>query len=131
MSLLESRAGCVVKPTRTNTPLHALAVLNDPAYVEAARALAERALAATADDARLDLAFRRVLARTPDVEERKILLAGLARLRAEYAARPDDARKLLKAGESKRNEALEAVEHAAWTSLCLTILNLDEAVTRE
>jgi hypothetical protein len=119
----QSRSYCVVKPTRTNTPLHALATLNDPTYVEAARALAERA--------DLDAVFGRVLARRPAPDERAILLAGLARLRREYAAKPDDARALLKVGESKRNEALDPVEHAAWTALCLEILNLDEAVTRE
>ncbi len=127
----QSRSTCVVKPTRTNTPLHALATLNDPTYVEAARALAERALQAAGDDARLDLAFRRVLARRPSAEERSILLTGLARLRREFAARPGDAMKLLQVGESKRNGALEPVEHAAWASLCLSLLNLDEAVTRE
>ena len=53
------------------------------------------------------------------------------RLRREFAARPDDARKFLKVGESKRNEANDVVEHAAWASLALGILNLDEALTKE
>jgi len=127
----QSRSTCVVKPTRTNTPLHALATLNDPAYVEAARALAERALKAPTDAERLAFACRRVLAREPSAAERDVLLAGLARRRAEFAARPEDAKLLLKVGESKRDESLDAVEHAAWTALALTILNLDEAVTRE
>jgi hypothetical protein len=127
----QSRSTCVVKPTRTNTPLQALATLNDPTYVEAARTLAEHVLARKDDAARLDLAFRRVLGRAPSDEERKILLAGLHRFRREFAARPDDARKLLKVGESKRNESIDAVEHAAWTSLALGILNLDEALTKE
>ena len=127
----QSRSTCVVKPTRTNTPLQALATLNDPTYVEAARALAEQALAPKDDAARLDVAFRRVLGRTPKDEERKILLAGVNRLRRDFAARPDDARKFLKVGESKRNEAIDPVEHAAWASLALAILNLDEALTKE
>jgi hypothetical protein len=127
----QSRSACAVKPTRTNTPLHALATLNDPSYVEAARALAEGALKESGDAARLDLAFRRVLARSPKEAERQVLIGGLRRLRAEFAARPDDAKKLLKVGESKRDESLDPVEHAAWASLCLSILNLDEAVTRE
>ena len=127
----QSRSTCVVKPTRTNTPLQALSTLNDPTYVEAARALAEQALAAKDDAARLDVAFRRVLARAPSEEERKILIAGVNRLRREFAQRPDDARKLLKVGESKRNESIDPVEHAAWASLALSILNLDEALTKE
>ncbi len=127
----QSRSACTVKPTRTNTPLHALATLNDPTYVEAARALAERILKESGDGARLDLAFARVLARSPKDPERRVLLAGLRRLRGEFAARPDDAKKLLKVGESKRDESIDPVEHAAWASLCLSILNLDETVTRE
>jgi hypothetical protein len=127
----QSRASCTVKPTRTNTPLHALATMNDTTYVEAARVLAQRVLKEPADGARLEAAFRRVLARSPKDAERSVLLAGLARRRREFAARPDDAKKLLKVGESARDESIDPVEHAAWTSLCLSILNLDEAVTRE
>ncbi len=129
----QSRSTCVVKPTRTNTPLQALALLNDPAYVEAARALAERALKRpeSGDAAKLDFVFRRILARSPKEPEREVLLTGLKRLRGEYAAQPEDAKKLLKVGESKRDESLSASEHAAWASLCLAILNLDEAVTKE
>jgi mono/diheme cytochrome c family protein len=128
----QSRSTCVVKPTRTNTPLHALALLNDPTYVEAARALAERVLEAPGDDdARIDALTRRVLARRPTDPERDVYRSGLARLRGQYAARPADALKLLQVGESKRNGALAPAEHAAWASLALTVLNLDEAVTRE
>jgi hypothetical protein len=128
----QSRSTCTVKPTRTNTPLHALATLNDPTYVEAARALAERALRAPgADAARLDRAFGLVLARRPKAQEREVLLAGLGRLRRQYSERPEDAKRLLRVGESKRDEALDPVEHAAWASLCLTLLNLDETVMRE
>ncbi len=127
----QSRTVCVVKPTRTNTPLHALATLNDPTYVEAARALAQRVLATPDDAARLDLAVRLVLGRRPTGEERTILLAGVNRLRREYAAAPADARKLLQVGESKRSDAIDPVEHAAWASLALSLLNLDEALTKE
>jgi mono/diheme cytochrome c family protein len=126
-----SRSTCTVKPTRTNTPLHALATLNDPTYVEAARALAERALEAKDDGARIDRAVRFVLGRGAKDEERKVLLSAVERLRREYAARPEDAKKLLKVGESKRNESIDPVEHAAWASLGLALLNLDETVTKE
>ncbi len=128
-----SRQTCTVKQGRTNTPLHALATLNDTTYVEAARALAERVLTAPAigDDKRIDLAFRLVLARFPTAEERTILLAGLKRLRGQYGADPAAAKKLLGVGESKRNPTLDVTEHAALTALCHAILNLDEAVTKE
>jgi hypothetical protein len=128
-----SRQTCTVKQGRTNTPLHALATLNGTTYVEAARALAERVLttAEAGDEKRIELAFRLVLARFPTSEERNILLAGLKRLRGQYAADPIAAKKLLAVGESKRNDRLNVTEHAALTALCHAILNLDEAVTKE
>ena len=129
---VSSRQNCTVKTPRTNTPLHALATLNDLTYVEAARALAERVLlAAPSSDARLEHAFRLVLARPPAVAEKQILLARLATLKQQYAADPPAALKLLTLGESKRNETLDPVEHAAWTGLCSLVLNLDEAISKE
>lgn len=128
-----SRQVCTVREVRTNTPLHALATLNDTTYVEAARALAERTLAsdvATVEH-RLDLAFRCVLARSPSDEERTVLTASVARLTEEFRAAPMEAQKLLAVGESPRNEQLDPSEHAAWTAVCLAILNLDEALTKE
>jgi hypothetical protein len=127
-----SRQTCTVKQGRTNTPLHALATLNDKTYVEAARALAERVLHREAsDEKRLDLCYELVLARKPTAEERPILLAALQRLRRQYAGDPASAKKVLAVGESKRDEKLDPVEHAALAVLCHTILNLDEAVTKE
>ena len=127
-----SRQNCTVKTPRTNTPLHALATLNDLTYVEAARALAERVLlAAPSSDARLEHAFRLVLARPPAVAEKQILLTRLATLKQQYAADPPAALKLLTLGESKRNETLDPVEHAAWTGLGSLVLNLDEAISKE
>jgi hypothetical protein len=127
------RQTCVVKPTRTNSPLHALTTLNDVTYVEAARTLAERVLTAIGPDAepRLDLAFRLVLARPPSSEEKTVLLAALTRLRREFTADPSAAKKLLAVGESKQNEKLDVIEHAAWTALATALLNLDETLTRE
>jgi hypothetical protein len=151
-----ARQTCTVKVFRTNTPLHALLTLNDVTYVEAGRALAERVLteaspnelalneselndSASKDEApaavdaaaRLDRAFRRVLARRALPEERTILLDGLKRSLDDFRAHPEAADKLLKVGESKRNERLDPIEHAGWTSLCIAILNLDEALTKE
>ncbi len=128
-----SRQVCTVKPFRTNTPLHALATLNDVTYVEAARALAERALlhGGSTTAARFDFAFRRVLSRLPTPQERTVLTAGLERARAEFARDPADAKRFLAVGESPRDERLDAVEHAAWAAVCSAILNLDEALTKE
>jgi hypothetical protein len=128
-----TRQNCAVKSPRTNTPLHALATLNDITYVEAARALAERVLqgGGNTDAVRLEQAFRLVTARKPATSEEKILLSRLGSLRQHYTADGDAALKLLAVGESKRDEKLPAAEHAAWTSLGLLLLNLDETVTKE
>jgi hypothetical protein len=128
-----SRSACVVRPSRTNTPLHALTTLNDTTFVEAARAMAQRVMqqagASPAD--RVRLAYRLVLARPPSTDEQAVFLAALDRLKAQYAADPAAAAKLLAVGESKRDEKLDPVEHAAFTGVCLGILNLDEALTKE
>jgi hypothetical protein len=128
-----SRQTCTVKQLRTNTPLHALATLNDVTYVEAARALAERILVSSATDTerRIELAFRSLLSRRPTYEEAAILRASFERLSRQYAADPDAAEKLLSQGESPRNRSLDAAQHAALTNLCLAILNLDETLTKE
>jgi hypothetical protein len=128
-----SRQTCWVKQTRTNSPLHALVTLNDTTYVEAARALAERVLTTAGPEPgqRIELAFRLVLARRPTAEEARVLRAGLERVRREFAESPEAARKLLRTGESPRNEALDPIDHAAHAALCSALLNLDEALTRE
>ena len=112
--------------------MHALATLNDVQYVEAARLLAQRVLAeAKSPDERLDLMLRIVLARRPTQEERTVLSASLDRLEREYSADAAAAQSLLSAGESPRNEQLDPARHAALTALCLALLNLDEALSKE
>lgn len=126
------RQTCTVKIARTNTPLHALVTLNDPAYVESARVLAQRVLAEVpADAARIDRAFQLVTARVPGSAERSVLAGRLARLRAQFAADPAAAKQLASSGEAPRPAALDPVEHAAWTALCSLILNLDESLSKE
>ncbi len=128
-----SRQVCTVRQVRTNTPLHALATLNDVTYVEAARTLAQRVLSSdeTTVESRLDNVFRRVLARSPRDNERAVLTASVNRLTEEFGEHPAEAQKLLAVGESKRGEHLDPIEHAAWTAVCLAILNLDETLTKE
>jgi hypothetical protein len=124
------RQTCSVRTTLTNTPLHALTTLNDITYVEAARALAQRVMLAAPDDAgRIEMAFRLATSRRPTERESEILLGRLAELRSQYAADPDQAAQLLTVGESKRDESLDPMEHAAFTGVCSLILNLDEALS--
>jgi hypothetical protein len=128
-----SRQYCTVKPLRTNSPLHALATLDDDTYVEAARAMAGRVLAGSnsSPESRVEGAFRLALARKPSGRERELLMNGLTRLKREFAADPAAAKKFLAVGESKNPEKLDPIEHAAYASLCLEILNLDETLTKE
>jgi hypothetical protein len=126
------RTECTVLPSRTNTPLHALTTLNDMTYVEAARSLAQRImLSAKSPEDRLKMAYERVLCRDPQEQEQSILLTAIARLKRQYAADAPAAQRLLAIGESKRDQRLDPVDHAAWTAICLEILNLDEALNNE
>jgi len=125
------RQTCAVRAIRTNTPLHALTTLNDTTYVEAARALAQRVMLAENNDAaRLQRAFKLALSRPASAAESALLLSRVSALKSQFSTDPGAARKLLTAGESKRDESLAPVEHAAWTSLCQLVLNLDEALTK-
>ncbi|NBV86095.1 MAG: DUF1553 domain-containing protein [Verrucomicrobia bacterium] len=125
-----ARQTCVVKLSRTSTPLHTLITLNDPTYVEAARVWAEHLLRLPGDEQRIATALRAATSRRPEAREMHTLLAALSKARGQFAFHEDEALKLVSTGESLRNPALEPVEHAAWTTLCLLILNLDETLNR-
>jgi uncharacterized protein DUF1553/uncharacterized protein DUF1549/cytochrome c/concanavalin A-like lectin/glucanase superfamily protein len=127
------REKCTARRGVTNTPLQALTLLNDPTYVEAARALAQRALrtGAKSDRERIDFAFKLATARTPDPQERAVLLGSLSEFRATYRDDQANATKLLSIGESKPDSTLDPREVAAWTNLASMILNLDETITAE
>ncbi len=127
-----NRQTCTVRASRTSTPLHALTTLNDPTWVEAARVLAEKSLAAAGDlDGRLTHAFRRVLGRKPTEYDLTTLRRMHDRQLTLCKADLDAAKKLLAVGESPRNESLDPAEHAALSNVCLALFNLDEALTRE
>ncbi|MBN9118637.1 MAG: DUF1553 domain-containing protein [Planctomycetes bacterium] len=126
-----NRETCTVRRDRTNTPLAALLTLNDVQFVEAARVLAEKTLAAGNDDAkRLDLIAKRLLARPFRAEESAIITDGLKALRAHYKAKPEEAKKLIAFGESKADPKLDAGELAAWTMLANQLMNLDEVLNK-
>ncbi len=127
-----SRQYCTVRTARTNTPLHALVTLNDPTYVEAARSMAQRLLQGPGlnDTDRLVRAWRETTSRTPAARELEVLKDALGRFRAEFGRDAAAAGRLLKVGESLRDEKLAPAEHAAWTALCSLLLNLDETLSR-
>jgi len=131
------RETCVVRRSRTNTPLQALTLLNEVTFVEAARMLAERVVGQTsspaeADDAaRLTLLFRLATSRRPTESELALLEQSLAFHRANFAQHPDAAEKLLSVGEAKHDPSLDKAEIAAYSAVANLVLNLDEVITKE
>jgi hypothetical protein len=128
-----NREICTAKRSRSNTPLQALALLNEVTYVEAARHLAEQMILAggSTPGARLAWAFRRATARQPDAAELKTLTAGLAARLARFQQDEAAAKQLIEQGSSKPDAKLNPAELAAYTTAANIILNLDEVVTRE
>jgi len=128
-----ARQVCVVRPSRTNTPLHALVTLNDVTYVEAARVLSERIMkeGGPTPAARIRHAFRLVVARDPTPTEQDVLVAAVERLRTQYAADKASADKVVSQGEKARDPKLDVTEVAAYAGVASVIMNLDEALTRE
>ena len=127
------RETCTLRRPRTNTPLQALNLMNDPTYVEAARRLAQRMIlegGATAES-RLAHGFRLITARIPRAEEMKILKGSLERSLREFQSDPTGAAALLKVGEAATDATLDVAELAAFTVTASSMLNLDETVTRE
>ena len=126
------REMCEVRQTRTNTPLQALNLMNDVTFVEAARVLAQNVFhAAKSDDARFRWAFQKVTARGPSKQESEILLASLGHYQKLFAGSPESAKSLIAYGASPVDEKIPPAELAAWTTICSTLLNLDETVTKE
>jgi hypothetical protein len=127
-----NRQACRVRQSTTSTPLHALTTLNDPTWVEAARRLAQRSMKAHSDtDARLIDAFRRVVGRPALQRDVQALRRAYDRQLAIYSADTSAALALLSVGASPRDAALDPAQHAALSAVCLAMLNLDEALTRE
>jgi hypothetical protein len=127
------REKCTARRARTNTPLQALVLLNDPTYVEAARALAQRVIKDAGSDPvkRINLAFNLATARKPQPGELKVLLQLAKQQQEDYRHKKELSQKLLGVGESQVDPALNTTELAAWTTVASTILNLDETVTKE
>jgi hypothetical protein len=127
------RETCIVRETRTNTPLQALTLMNDVTFVEAARVLAQRVMTdgGTTPEERLTLAFRLATGRRPRAAELRVLVEDFRQQRAQYRQDPKAATKLVSAGEHPRNDELDVGEFAAYTAVTSLILNLDEVVTRE
>ncbi len=128
-----TREKCIVRRSRTNTPLQALVTLNDVQYVEAARKFAERMIKDGGSNARDRLAwgFRLATSRPPGTKELATLFDVYQHSHERYGTDTEAATKLISTGESGRDESLEPAEHAATTIVASVILNIDETLTRE
>ncbi len=128
-----TRETCTLRRQRTNTPLQALALLNDTQFVEAARVLAQRVLlpAPTSDRAGITLAFRRAVVREPSDSETQSLLRLLSAERVRFHQDRTAADALLSVGEHPVPVEMNRSDLAAWTVLANVLLNLDEALSRE
>ena len=128
-----TREACIVRPSRTNTPLQALTLMNDVTFTEAARALAERVLVAPKenDSERLQHAFLLTVSRLPTAAESTILLSNLKFQRDAFSNAPKSAAKLAGIGDAPRQKHLDPLDVAAWTALSSLLLNLDESISRE
>jgi hypothetical protein len=127
-----SREICAVRRERTDTPLQALVTLNDPQFVEAARALAQATLQSCSGrtEERIDCVARRLLARPLRTEEKTLVAQSLNALLGYYRSHVEDARSLLQVGESKADAALDPATLAAWTMLTNELMNLDEFLNK-
>ena len=127
-----SRESCIVRRERSNTPMQALLLMNDPQYVEAARELAARTLreAATDDATRAAYMFRLCVCRQPTSEELQDLLAAVDAQRETFGDDPEAAAKLAGVGTMTDTNELENGELSAWTVLANMLLNLDEVVNK-
>jgi Protein of unknown function (DUF1553)/Protein of unknown function (DUF1549)/Planctomycete cytochrome C len=127
-----SREECTVERPRSNTPLQALVLLNDPTYVEAARAFAERIIRKGGDtpEQRIQFAYRQALCRSAQPEELRVLTSVLRKHLEQYTADQNAAASLLHVGDRPVSKDLALPELAAWTSVTRVILNLHETITR-
>jgi mono/diheme cytochrome c family protein len=128
-----SREECTAERPRSNIPQQALVLLNDPEFVEASKAFAIRVLndGGKDDAARMSWAFSNATGRAPKEAESKILLALLAKHRQDYSTNPAEVQKVLTVGEVKVPKELNVTELAAWISVCRTMINLHETMTRQ
>jgi len=127
-----SREECTADRPRSNTPLQSLALLNDPSYVEAARALATMLLkeGGSGEQERLDVLFWQVLSRPADDAEKEVLRGLLQRTREQYQNQPELALAVTGVGQLPAPQEIDRMELAVWMAVTRVILNLHESITR-
>lgn len=125
------RDTCIVRRSTTNTPLQALALLNEPAFLEASRATAVRILKSPgSDDVHLKKLYELMLGRTPRPNEVQVLQKTLGRFREIYRTDPTSAQKLLKIGNAPQSSVGTPTEQAVWMIMCSSLMNTDDFLTQ-
>ena len=126
-----TREQCTVRRERTNTPLQALVLMNDPQFVEAARHLAENTLKRHKKDRkRVEWMLFSVLCRPASKADRADALAAISEFRGVFEGKPKAAQALIETGDSKPDKSLNATEVAAWTLLANTLMNRDDFINK-
>jgi hypothetical protein len=130
---IAKRQTCEVKDKRTNTPLHALVILNDKTYVEAGRALAVKVFEEknSTVESRIHKMYSYILGRSASDKEMVIVTASLNKLIEKFKLNPKLADEYLQVGQFRIPEKMNKSQLAAYANLALMLLNLDESVTRE
>jgi hypothetical protein len=125
------REFCLVRRSRTNTPLQAFVMLHDPQFIEAARHLAKHMMSASKKPVdQLEYGFRLATSRLPNEREKSVLHRLFMERMAYYNKEPKAAKALLSVGESRLQENLPEAEHAAWITVARALLNLSETITK-
>ena len=125
------REFCLVRRSRTNTPLQAFVMLHDPQFVEAAYHLAHEMIRAAGDpEKRIEHGFRLVTSRFPNQKEKTVLYRLLKERLVIYGKDTQASKTLLSVGESKKNSNLPESELAAWTTVARALLNLSETISK-
>ncbi len=124
------RDTCTVRRSTTNTPLQALATMNEPAFLEASRTMASRLLQSKDDDnSKIRRAFEIALGRIPRPGEISVLQKALVHFRQKYSKDVKSARALVSVGDSPQPKSMNTSEQACWMLVCSTLMNTDEFLT--
>jgi len=126
-----TREACTVRRSRTNTPMQALATMNDPQFVEASRKLAERVMASSSSvSGRAAWLFKTATARDIKPQELQLIMLAFTKQQRNFMLDKDGVEGLLSTGESPVDDKFDRTDLAAWTMVCNLVLNLDEVLTQ-
>ena len=126
-----NRDQCEVTRLRTNTPLQALVLLNDPVILEASRVFAEKLMVQKlSDEEKISNAFRAITCRKPKDEELSILLKYFLEEKNKFESSPEKAKEFIQAGEFPFADIKDKVPVAALMQVVRTIYNMEESITK-